>query len=101
MHGLPADQRLFIVIGHYDDVRDEMIRRGWIEHEHPAEGEKFNSQAFSFMYTTKSKDCFRIPNLCGIQHVNHFEGTKALTTKVGLTHNMKNLIWKESAMDID
>ena len=24
--------------------------------------------------------------------MNHFEGTKALTTKVGLTHNMRNLV---------
>ena len=28
--------------------------------------------------------------------MNHFEGTKALTTKVGLTHNMKNLVFKKS-----
>ena len=36
------------------------------------------------------------------QHINHFEGTKALTTKVGLTHNMKNLIWRHhNALDID
>jgi len=52
------------------------------------------------MYTTKSKDCFRIDNLALSQHINHFEGTKALTTKVGLTHNMKNLIWKHT-VDID
>ena len=53
------------------------------------------------MYTTKSKDIFRLANLSQqLQHVNHFEGTKALTTKVGLTHNMKNLVWKH-AIDID
>lgn len=53
------------------------------------------------MYATKSKDCFRIPNLVPhLQHLNHFEGTKSLTTKVGLTHNMKNLIWKHT-IDID
>ena len=53
------------------------------------------------MYTTKAKDCFRIANMSPtLQHVNHFEGTKALTTKVGLTHNMKNLIWKHT-IDID
>lgn len=34
--------------------------------------------------------------------MNHFEGTKALTTKVGLTHNMKNLVWdKNGNQDID
>lgn len=52
------------------------------------------------MYTTKAKDVFRIKNLAPSQHINHFEGTKALTTKVGLTHNMKNLIWEHS-IDVD
>ena len=52
---------------------------------------------FHFIYSTKSKDVFRIPNLSSrITHINHFEGTKALTTKVGLTHNMKNLIWNHN-----
>jgi hypothetical protein len=31
--------------------------------------------------------------LADFQYVNHILGTKALTTKVGLTHMMKNLIW--------
>ena len=62
---------------------------------------KFKSNAFHLLYSTKGKDCFRIPNLSSRrQHLNHFEGTKGLTTKVGLTHNMKNLVWKHS-LDID
>lgn len=70
-----------------------------MEHEHQSTGattgsEKFKSNAFNFLYTTKAKDCFRINNLAPSQHLNHFEGTKALTTKVGLTHNMKNLVWE-------
>jgi hypothetical protein len=53
------------------------------------------------MYATKSKDIFRLPNLVPhLQHVNHFEGTKGLTTKVGLTHNMKNLLWQHNT-DVD
>lgn len=31
-NNLPKDQKIFIVIGHYDDVRVEMVRRGWVEH---------------------------------------------------------------------
>ena len=93
------DARVFVVIGHYDDLRQEMLARGWVEHEHQSTGattgsEKFKSNAFNFLYTTKAKDCFRINNLAPSQHLNHFEGTKALTTKVGLTHNMKNLVWE-------
>ena len=82
-----------------------MLKRGWSEHPHNplrnAKEEKFKSNAFNFMYTTKAKDCFRISNLAPSQHLNHFEGTKALTTKVGLTHNMKNLIWQHTSIDID
>lgn len=76
------------------------MKRGWVEHERPADNEKFTSLAFHFMYATKSKDCFRLNNLAINQHINHFEGTKSLTTKSGLTHNMKNLIWKHT-IDID
>jgi hypothetical protein len=96
-----------VVIGHYDGVRQELLRRGWVEHTHSATGathgsDKFKSNAFEFLYTTKAKDCFRIANLAASQHLNHFEGTKALTTKVGLTHNMKNLVWdKNGNLDID
>lgn len=103
---LPKDTKLFVILGHYDDLRVEMLSRGWVEHVNPHPGsknpsEKFKSQAFHFMYTTKAKDNFRIANMApSIQHINHFEGTKALTTKVGLTHNMKNLIWKHT-IDID
>jgi hypothetical protein len=32
--------------------------------------------------------------LASFQYVNHILGAKALTTKVGLTHMMKNLIWQ-------
>jgi tubulin monoglycylase TTLL3/8 len=104
-HKLGKDTKLFVIIGHYDDLRQEMLRRGWVEHESHATGvktasDKFKSNAFHFLYSTKAKDIFRIPNLAGSQNINHFEGTKALTTKVGLTHNMKNLIWRHT-IDID
>ena len=65
-HSLPLDQKIFLVIGHYDDVRQEMLRKGWVEHDFAArkdEDKKFTSNAFHFMYATKSKDCFRIDNL--------------------------------------
>lgn len=102
---IPKDAKLFVILGHYDNFRQEMLRRGWVEHQHECTGaktdaNKFKSNAFQFMYTTKAKDVFRIPNLAPSQHINHFEGTKNLTTKVGLTHNMKNLVWKHST-DID
>jgi len=107
-HTLPLDTKIFVILGHYDDMRQELLRRGgWVEHEfsdnkhnNHDSAAKFKSNAFHYLYTTKGKDCFRIPNMSEKQHVNHFEGTKALTTKVGLTHNIKNLVWKHS-IDID
>ena len=108
---LPCDAKIFVILGHYDDMRQELINRGgWVEHEFSVNkhnhlgdknmSDKFKDNAFHYLYTTKGKDCFRIPNMSVKQHVNHFEGTKALTTKVGLTHNIKNLVWKHS-IDID
>lgn len=55
--------------------------------------------AFHLLYTTKSRDTSRWQT-ASFQQINHFEGTKSLTTKVGLTHNMKNLVWQHF-MDIN
>jgi hypothetical protein len=57
------------------------------------EGHKFNNTCWHFLYTTKSRDAFNVP-LLEWQYVNHIGGAKALTTKVGLTHSMNNLIWQ-------
>lgn len=72
-----------------------MDQRGWIEQDWQPKYEKenFKSQCFEFLYTTKSRDAFRMP-LAPWQYVNHILGAKALTTKVGLTHMMKNLVWQ-------
>ena len=43
-------------------MRDAMDKRGWVEHEQPAEGEKFLSKAFHYMYAVKQKDCYRLPD---------------------------------------
>jgi hypothetical protein len=55
--------------------------------------EKFTQIGWHFLYTAKSRDAFRVP-LAKFQYVNHILGAKALCTKVGLTHMIKNLIWQ-------
>jgi hypothetical protein len=78
-------------------MRDHLNAKGLVEHiwEPKFEKENFKLQAWHFLYTTKSRDAFRMP-LADWQYVNHILGAKALTTKVGLTHMMKNLIWQHN-----
>lgn len=97
--GLSEDTKIYAVLGKYKPLRDAMEKRGWVEHEwekeEDSEGEMqpVISLAFDFMYARKASDVFRMP-LAPHQQVNHIFGQKALTTKVGLTHSMKNLIWQ-------
>ena len=81
-------------------MRDALEEKhGWVENpiENFDNASDYRIHAFHFLYTTKSRDAFRFQT-ASFQQVNHFEGTKALTTKVGLTHNMKNLVWQH---DVD
>ena len=73
-----------------------MVEHDWVENEESKEN--FTSQAFDFAYFLRARDVFRI-SLAPNQQVNHIFGQGSLTTKVGLTHNMKNLVWKHN-MDI-
>lgn len=101
--GIPPETKIFKILGKYHTLRDEFERRGWVEHDweeiqDPMVTESFNSLAFDFLYTRQGKDVFRLP-LAPHQQVNHILGQNSMTTKVGLTHNMKNLVWKQN-MDI-
>ena len=90
------------MLGQYQDLRDAMSKKpGWVENpiENFDDTSDYRVHAFHFLYTTKSRDAFRFQT-ASFQQVNHFEGTKALTTKVGLTHNMKNLVWQHD-LDIN
>ena len=31
--GIPNEQRVFKIVGRYQTLRDEMLRRGWVEHD--------------------------------------------------------------------
>ena len=99
--GLPPETKIFKVLGKYPVIREELNRRGMVEHdweEIEDSKENFTSQAFDFFYALRARDVFRI-SLAPNQQVNHILGQTSLTTKVGLTHNMKNLVWRHN-MDI-
>ena len=80
------DTKVFIVSGGYGFLKKSLRKRGWVENKDP------NSPCFDFKWTLRSKDINHAA-LTNNQLVNHFPKAQAITTKVGLMHNLKNLIW--------
>ena len=87
------DTKVFIVKGGYGDVRRALKARGWVENKDK------ESPCFDFLWTLMTKDVIH-GELSSHQIVNHFSTATSITTKVGLTHSLKNLIWF-NAVDID
>ena len=87
------DTKVFIVKGGYGDVRRALRARGWVENKDK------ESPCFDFLWTLMTKDVVHA-ELSPHQLVNHFSTATSITTKVGLTHSLKNLIWFNS-VDID
>lgn len=77
---------MFIVTGGYGWLKKSLKKRGWVENKDP------NSPCFDLKWCLKSKD-INHATLTNDQLVNHFPKAQAITTKVGLMHNLKNLIW--------
>ena len=87
------DTQVFIIKGGYKDVKKALKERGW---GHNKDNE---SPCFDFKWTLKPSD-IDMKVLNDDQLVNHFKKATAITTKVGLTHSLRNLIWHEN-IDID
>eukprot|EP00002_Diphylleia_rotans_P015536 TRINITY_DN3009_c1_g1_i2.p1 TRINITY_DN3009_c1_g1~~TRINITY_DN3009_c1_g1_i2.p1 ORF type:complete len:1116 (+),score=211.00 TRINITY_DN3009_c1_g1_i2:238-3348(+) len=81
--------KVFIINGTYEDIRTELIQRGWVENPDPT------SCVFDFKWTTYSND-INFRKLNKKQVVNHFEGVDVLTTKLGLLKSLRQLFWLES-----
>jgi tubulin monoglycylase TTLL3/8 len=88
-----ADTGVFIIKGGYPDVKKALKKRGWVENKDK------ESPCFDFKWTLKTKD-LDFGNLKDNQLVNHFTTATSITTKVGLTHSLRNLIWFTN-VDID
>ena len=87
------NQRVFFASGGYSELKKALRERNWVENK------DLESPCFDLKWTLKAKDIIHdqlLPN----QLVNHFDKNTAVTTKVGLCHNLKNLIWFEN-VDID
>lgn len=85
--------KVFIVKGGYGDVKHALKQRGWVENKDK------DSCCFNLKWTLKTKD-IDTNNLLDYQIVNHFAKATSITTKVGLTHSLKNLIWFNN-IDVD
>jgi tubulin monoglycylase TTLL3/8 len=87
------DTKVFIIRGGYGDVKRALKQRGWVENKDK------ESPCFDLKWTLKTKD-IDTNTLLDNQIVNHFAKATSITTKVGLTHSLKNLIWFNN-IDVD
>lgn len=79
--------KVYIVKGkRYPDVREALESRGWVENEDK------KSPCFDLKWTVKIVDV-ESTALMEHQTVNHFPKTPLITSKVGLTHSLRNLFW--------
>jgi len=85
-HQVAEETKVFIVNGGYGFLKKSLRKRGWVENKDP------ESPCFDLHWSLKSKD-IKHNELNNNQLVNHFPKAQAITTKVGLMHNLKNLIW--------
>eukprot|EP01017_Pseudomicrothorax_dubius_P040157 TRINITY_DN6245_c0_g2_i2.p1 TRINITY_DN6245_c0_g2~~TRINITY_DN6245_c0_g2_i2.p1 ORF type:complete len:778 (-),score=219.61 TRINITY_DN6245_c0_g2_i2:841-3174(-) len=92
-HRLPPETKVYIVMGGYPDLKNALDSRGWVENPDS------NSVCFDLKWTLMSRD-IEYDSLNDSQVVNHFEKNTAITTKVGLAKNLRNLIWFNN-VDID
>ena len=75
MHGLSPGRKVAAVFGNYQDMAEELERRGYHTYwtKKQEESDKFQTQVCDFVYTTKARDAFRMP-LPSDQIVNHIKG---------------------------
>jgi hypothetical protein len=92
-HKLTPEDRVFIISGGYPILRKALLSRGWYENK-----EK-DSPCFDLKWSLKCKD-IDFKNLQEFQVVNHFNHGHELTTKIGISRNLKNLVWYTN-VDID
>eukprot|EP00347_Sterkiella_histriomuscorum_P014185 403361837 len=83
---LLPETKIFIVVGSYHTLRQALIERGWHENTDKS------STIFDLKFAIKMTDvCTQ--DLQDFQLVNHFFKNNLITTKTGLCHSLKNLVW--------
>jgi len=89
----PADKKVFVCSGGYPDFRDALLNRGWFQ----------NSDKDSLHFDCKWGMASNINHekLKEGQVVNHFDRCRDLTTKNGLTANLRNSEWMSGVPESD
>ena len=80
-------------MGGYPDFKNALLQRGWVKNPDS------KSPCYELKFTLMGKD-IDYGSLNETQIVNHFEKANALTTKVGISRSLRNLIWFNN-VDID
>jgi len=90
---IPEDTKVFNVTGGYGDIIKALKHRGWVENK------KYSSLCFDFKWTIGTGE-IDYTQLEDFQMVNHYEKNGVITTKVGLCHHLRDLIWYNN-VDVD
>jgi len=83
-HGYSPDTKVFLCSKGYPAIRDELVRRGWVENQDK------NSNIWDFIVTMKL-EVLRNCDLGDDQIVNRYLGTGEFCSKAGLSKNIKNV----------
>ncbi|MDR3549692.1 MAG: hypothetical protein P4M11_15710 [Candidatus Pacebacteria bacterium] len=92
-HKISPEKKVFCVTGGYPDMKAALEHRGWVENPDQ------DSDFFDFKWTLRQREV-KYDRLQEHQRVNHFRKNGELSTKVGLLHNVKNLVWYRG-VDVD
>ncbi|KAF4698767.1 Tubulin tyrosine ligase-like, member, partial [Perkinsus olseni] len=86
--------RVFIIKGGYNDLKEALLRRGGVENPDS------KSTNFDLKWTLNAKDIDYIALKDG-QMANHFGRNREITTKTGLTSNLRHSYSVHNLTDMD
>merc|ERR1719171_825935 len=79
--GVAPETKVFVCAGGYNDMRDALLRRGWVQNPDEA------SRHFDLKWARAA--LIDHDNLLTGQIVNHYDRCREITTKVGLSLNLR------------
>jgi tubulin monoglycylase TTLL3/8 len=90
-HSLEPDVKIFIVVGGYGTLRKALLERGWYENP-----DRY-SPVFDLKFAIRNDNPIELKEF---QITNHFAKNNVITTKVGISYSLKQLLWW-TPVDVD